>query len=117
MKVILDKQNRKTGIFIPLEEWDEVISTVHANSALYQILAQNPPRSVFEMNAGEIAGMLQPVTSKLVNEALDAGLYTSHAVNETGIERQFLHRYADGHIELIEVDPATGSEYILKEYR
>ncbi len=111
MKVI--ERNKQRGIFIPAEEWADVAKTVSRDSALYRLMDQQLNSSIFDISISDISKKLEVAASNLTQSALDAGFYTSHPIKNSG---QFLHRYADNRIELIEIDETTGEQKILKVY-
>ncbi|AYL94942.1 hypothetical protein [Mucilaginibacter celer] len=113
MKII--RKDQQEGIFIPLDEWEHVIGSVKANTELHQLLSQQPLRSIFDLSPAEITEKLKPAAIELTQQALQNNLYTSHRLDTR--ERQFLHRYSDGRIELIEIDEVTGSEILIRSYQ
>ncbi len=117
MKVIINRDTHQPGVFIPLDEWNEVVHSVRYNTTLHQILSKKPAKSVFDMSAAEVADLVHPVASSLVVDAYKAELYTSHPNSASGIQNRFLHRYEDGTIELVEINTADGTEKIIKTYR
>ncbi|TFF40365.1 hypothetical protein [Mucilaginibacter psychrotolerans] len=116
MKVIINQDDQPTGVFIPLDEWAQVITSVKRNTALHHLLSRKPARSVFELSPYELNNKLHGVTSQLVAEAYENDLYTSHS-STAGLPNEFIHRYPDGKIELVKIDTTTGREEILKIYQ
>jgi hypothetical protein len=70
--------------------------------------------SVFELSSSELKDRLGTVTARLVSEACESGLYTSHCYDTADLSDRFIHRYPNGRIELVKVDATTGREEILK---
>ncbi|MDP9079987.1 MAG: hypothetical protein M3O71_21380 [Bacteroidota bacterium] len=110
MKVILDNQSQPQGIFIPFDEWEKIKAQTPPDSQLYQMMDAYKAKSVFEMSEKELASHLGPFTQSLVGKALAAGHY-SLTLNSSP-PGKFLHEYASGRKEAVDINSATGAQLI-----
>lgn len=114
MEVILDTNQKPTGVFLSLSEWEQVKPGVNSSSSLYKLMDELSHRDVFDMNSQELADHLQPVIEQTVKQALDNGLYFSYPADPDGFPGAFIHEYKNGKKVLIEIDTQTGREHFIK---
>lgn len=116
MQVITNENDQK-AILIPLDEYDSFVNDIKAGKDLASILNQIPRKAAYDMTPEEMKAHLMPTAKQLVKEALNEGLYSSIWLDIPNIKDHFLHKYADGTTELIQVDAKTGEEKVLQVYK
>ena len=114
MKVILNEEKQPQGVFLQLEDWEMVKQSVDPVCDLYKLMLELNQKSIFDMSPGEFATHLKPHTNKIVDEALQNGLYFSYPTDGTGEAGTFIHQYLNDKKILVEIDEQTGKEHFLK---
>ena len=114
MEVVLDHDQKPQGVFLPLNEWEELKHGINRASDLYKLMDELSNKDIFDMDAAEFASHLAPVAQATAQQALDAGLYHSYPSGLEGEPATFIHEYQNGRKILIKIDGQTGKEHFIK---
>ena len=113
MKVALDDQ-QQTGVFISMDELAHLDKHL---AELYQLKDQLTSTSVFDLTPEQLKARLSPTIHKAIAHALANGAYVSYLQPDPKIPARYIHEYADGKLDYVNIDLQTGKEVIVKTSR
>jgi hypothetical protein len=109
LKVVLGKEKEPTGVFIALEDWNNLAPSVDHNSELYQLMAGLTFKSVFEMSFEEMEARAKPITERAKKIAWDNDLPISYKNEVCTEEGMIIREYKGGEKELVKVSLLDGT--------
>jgi hypothetical protein len=109
IKVVLGKEKEPTGVFIGLEDWNQVAPFVDSQSEFYQIMAGLTFKSVFELTDEEIQAKAKPIADAAKKQAWDNNMPISYQNEICLQEDMIIHEYKTGEKDLVSVSPENGS--------
>lgn len=78
MEIVLDHDQKPQGVFLPLDEWEQLKHGINRASDLYKLMDELSQKDIFDMNADEFSAYLAPVAQSVVQAAHDQDLYFSY---------------------------------------
>ena len=114
MEVVLDQQQKPQGVFLPLDDWEQLKHVINRASDLYKLMDDLTHPDIFEMDAHAFAGYVAPIAQDAVHKAFDQGLYFSYPSGNEDLPSTFIHEYKNGKKVLVKIDTQTGKEHFLK---
>lgn len=109
LKIVFGKEKEPIGVFIALEDWNNLADSVDHNSELYQLMASLTFKSVFEMSFEEMEARAKPITERAKKLAWDNDLPISYKNEVCTEEGMIIRKYKGGEKELVKVSLLDGS--------
>lgn len=109
IKVVLGKEKEPTGVFIGLEDWNNVAPSVDHQSELYQLMSGLTFKSVFELTNEQIQAKAKPIAEEAKKLAWEHNMPISYRNEICLQDDMIIHEYKTGEKDLVSVSPEDGN--------